>query len=68
MRNAVYGLAIGDALGVPYEFERSDSFCATGMTSGGFYGQPQGAWPDDISMTLATCYSIKQCHSIDIKY
>lgn len=60
LRDAVYGAAIGDALGVPYEFMDRDSFECTGMTSGGAHGQPAGTFSDDTSMMLATCDSIRR--------
>ena len=56
---AVFGLAIGDALGVPYEFEERGTFKCKEMTGGGAHNQPAGTWSDDTSMTLATLKSIK---------
>ena len=34
IKDCIYGLAVGDALGVPFEFRPRDSFNATTMTSG----------------------------------
>lgn len=34
LKDAIFGAAVGDALGVPYEFLPRDSFCCTGMISG----------------------------------
>ena len=60
LRDAVYGLAIGDALGVPYEFKKRGSFECTGMAGGfGAHEQPKGTWSDDTSMTIATQRSIR---------
>ncbi|MBE6029193.1 MAG: ADP-ribosylglycohydrolase [Clostridiales bacterium] len=59
LRNAVYGLAIGDALGVPYEFENRGEFECTGMTGFGTHYQPEGTWSDDTSMTIATAKALK---------
>lgn len=56
---AIFGLAIGDALGVPYEFEKRGSFNCIGMVGKGSHNQPPGTWSDDTSMTLATLKSIK---------
>ena len=56
LEDGIYGLAIGDALGVPYEFsarERISPPC-TDMIGGGTYKQPAGTWSDDTSMVLAT--------------
>lgn len=35
MRSCIYGLAVGDALGVPYEFCERGTFECTGMVDGG---------------------------------
>lgn len=55
---AVYGFAVGDALGVPYEFRDRDAFRCDGMTGHGTHGQPAGTWSDDTSMVLATLDSL----------
>ncbi len=57
--DAIFGLALADALGVPYEFKRRDEFHCTGMTGYGTHFQPAGTWSDDTSMTIATCKSLK---------
>ena len=49
----IYGLAVGDALGVPVEFEERDTYCLTDMIGYGTYHQPPGTWSDDTSLTLA---------------
>lgn len=59
LKDAIYGLAVGDALGVPFEFEERNSFECTDMIGYGTHDQPEGTWSDDTSMTLATCMSIK---------
>lgn len=66
LRNAVYGFAVGDALGVPYEFRQRGTFNCTGMTGFGTYNQPAGTWSDDTSLVLATCDSIREKDRIDI--
>ncbi len=60
--DAIFGLAIGDALGVPYEFMSRGSFTCRDMTGYGTYHQPAGTWSDDTSMTLATLKSLKDHH------
>ena len=67
LRDAVYGAAVGDALGVPYEFCGRDSFECTGMASGGAHGQPAGTFSDDTSMMLATCDSIRVRGRVDAR-
>lgn len=66
LRDCVYGLAVGDALGVPYEFRRRDTFECTGMVGHSTHDQPAGTWSDDTSMTLATCDSIREKGRIDV--
>lgn len=56
-RGALFGLVVGDALGVPAEFQtRAELKTApvTGMTGYGTHNQPPGTWSDDSSMVLAT--------------
>ncbi len=65
LRDCIYGFAIGDALGVPYEFMPRGTFKCTGMIGYGTHGQPAGTWSDDTSMTLATCDSIRELGRID---
>lgn len=53
----VYGLAVGDALGVPVEFcsrKMLDKDPVKGMEAGGTHKQKKGTWSDDTSMVLAT--------------
>lgn len=49
----IYGLVVGDALGVPVEFEKRDTYSITDMVGYGTYNQPPGIWSDDTSLTLA---------------
>ena len=65
LRDCIYGLAVGDALGVPYEFRPRGTFECTDMIGYGTHGQPAGTWSDDTSMTLATCDSIRELGYID---
>lgn len=58
--DTVIGFAIGDALGVPYEFKERGSFTCSDMTGYGAHYQPLGTWSDDTSMTLATLSSLKE--------
>ena len=64
---AILGHAIGDALGVPVEFEsrsvlRQDP--VLGMRGHGTYDVPAGTWSDDTSLTLALLDSL--AHLFDI--
>lgn len=69
-KSGIYGLIIGDAMGVPVEFtSREDRKKApiTDMTGYGTYNQPEGTWSDDSSMVLATLASIRDRGKIDYK-
>lgn len=59
-RGALYGLAIGDALGAAVEFRMPGEFePVTGYRGGGPHGIEAGQWTDDTSMALALADSIK---------
>ena len=60
LRDAVYGAAVGDALGVPFEFKGRESFTCTDMVGYGTHNQPAGTWSDDTSMMLALCDSLRE--------
>lgn len=65
LKGAIYGLAIGDAMGVPVEFKHRGSYKIDKMVGYGTHNQPKGTWSDDTSMTLATCDSIKEIGYVD---
>lgn len=53
----VFGLALGDAVGVPFEFQQRSlikEYDLTKMYGYGTHNQPVGTWSDDTSMVLAT--------------
>lgn len=55
LKGMIYGVAVGDALGVPYEFSTRIQLkvhpCRK-MDGHGTYNQPAGSWSDDTSLTL----------------
>lgn len=56
IKAVMLGHAVGDALGVPVEFESRDKLSkspVTDMIGYGSYPVPAGAWSDDTSMSLA---------------
>jgi ADP-ribosylglycohydrolase len=58
-RGALFGLAIGDALGAAVEFRSPGSFPeVTGYRGGGPHRLKPGEWTDDTSMALALADSI----------
>lgn len=61
IRGLVYGAAVGDALGVPYEFSERGTFRCTDMVGYGTHDVPAGTWSDDTSLILATVDSINHC-------
>lgn len=58
LQSAMYGEAIGDALGVPYEGRARDTFTCITMTGSEAAGIPAGTFSDDTSMALATLDSL----------
>ena len=66
LRDCVYGQAVADALGVPYEFRPRGSFRCTDMVGHGSHDQPAGTWSDDTSMALAICDSYRELGRIDV--
>ncbi len=53
METILLGLAVGDALGVPFEFMKRGTFEAKPLQGGGGHGQPAGTWSDDTALALA---------------
>lgn len=64
--DGIIGFVVGDALGVPVEFKKRDTFLVEKMIGYGTYNQPPGTWSDDSSMTLATLESIGRLGKIDL--
>lgn len=52
IKNILYSGIVGDAIGVPFEFAKRDSYYVDTMESGGTWEQPAGSWSDDTSFTL----------------
>ena len=53
--DALLGVSIGDAVGVPFEFksrEEMEKYPARYMTGFGTHNQPAGTWSDDSSLTF----------------
>ena len=65
LRDAIYGFAVADVLGVPFEFKERGTFICKDMVGFGTWNKEAGTWSDDTSMTLATCKSIKDKGKID---
>jgi len=68
IKDGIIGFIVGDALGVPVEFESRNELQknpVVSMREYGTYNQPKGTWSDDTSMTLATMTSIINKKAID---
>lgn len=66
--NGIMGLVVGDALGMPVQFENRTYLKENpvkGMQGYGTYNMPPGTWSDDSSLALATLASIKEKDDID---
>ncbi len=60
-KDILLGVAVGDALGVPFEFKSRTTIAyhpATDMVGYGTYGQPAGTWSDDSSLTFCLAESL----------
>ncbi len=65
--SALLGVAVGDALGVPYEFKRTyemDANPCKGMVGFGTHNQPSGTWSDDTSLTLCLADALSDGYSL----
>jgi len=65
IHNGILGVVAGDAVGVPAEFKRRDTFEITDMNGYGTYDLPPGSWSDDSSMTLCAVESIGRLGRVD---
>ena len=66
-KNILLGVAVGDALGVPVEFnsrEKLKAFPVTEMTGYGTYNQPAGTWSDDSSLTFCLADSLTKGYDL----
>ncbi|MCU5282945.1 ADP-ribosylglycohydrolase family protein [Bacillus cereus] len=63
--SGLLGFCIGDALGVPVEFQSRDKMNKiTSMTGYGTHNQPPGTWSDDSSLTF--CLTESLIHGYDL--
>ncbi|MDO4634294.1 MAG: ADP-ribosylglycohydrolase family protein [Eubacteriales bacterium] len=68
LKDAIYGLAAGDALGLPVQFRRRDTYYVDKMIGYGTFHMPKGSWSDDTSLAIASCDSIRRCEgSVNLK-
>lgn len=65
---ALFGVAVGDALGVPVEFKSRESISnnpVTDMIGYGTYNLPAGTWSDDSSLTFCLAEALTQNFSLN---
>ena len=68
IKNALLGLAVGDALGVPYEFKKREYFEKNpvgDMNGYGTYNLPPGTWSDDSSMAFCLAEALTHDFNLD---
>lgn len=68
VKAGIYGFVVGDALGVPVEFQHRTSLQnnpVTEMIGYGSHSVPEGTWSDDTSMSLAEMDSIYENNGIN---
>jgi len=65
-KGSLLGLAVGDALGVPLEFQSPGTFePVTDMIGGGMFGLKPGEWTDDTSTALCLAQSLIEKKGFD---
>ena len=60
-KDILFGIAVGDALGVPVEFMSRSTIARNpvkGMLGYGTHNQPPGTWSDDSSLTFCLAESL----------
>ena len=65
--DAIMGVVIGDAIGVPFEFnsrEEMNQYPAKEMIGYGSHNQPPGTWSDDSSLTLCLAESLAKGYDL----
>lgn len=63
IKSALFGVAVGDALGVPVEFNSRQTISknpVTDMIGYGTYNLPAGTWSDDSSLTFCLAEALTQ--------
>jgi len=68
IKSALFGVAIGDALGVPHEFSSQEYILknpVSDMVGYGTYNLPAGTWSDDSSLTFCLAESLCKGYNTD---
>ncbi len=67
IESALFGVAVGDALGVPYEFLSRNQIKespAVDMIGYGTHNQPAGTWSDDSSLTFCLAETLAEGYDL----
>ncbi|WP_267403695.1 MULTISPECIES: ADP-ribosylglycohydrolase family protein [unclassified Chryseobacterium] len=68
VKAGIFGVCIGDALGVPVEFKSRETlkmFPVTEMQEFGSWNQPKGTWSDDSSLTLCIAEELTKGYDLE---
>lgn len=68
VKAGIFGVCIGDALGVPVEFKTREtlkSFPVEDMREFGSWNQPKGTWSDDSSLTLCIAEQLTKGYDLE---
>lgn len=68
VKGGIFGVCVGDALGVPVEFKRREElkrFPVVDMRAFGTHHQPAGTWSDDSALTLCLADCLYKGYSLD---
>ncbi|MET3732623.1 ADP-ribosylglycohydrolase family protein [Moheibacter stercoris] len=69
IKSALFGVAVGDALGVPFEFNSRQTIAknpVTDMTGYDTYNLPAGSWSDDSSLAFCLTEALTQDYNLTI--
>lgn len=69
IKNALFGLAVGDALGVPVEFKSREAIQnnpVTDMVGYGTYNLPAGTWSDDSALAFCLAEALMQDFNLKV--
>lgn len=68
VKAGIFGVCIGDALGVPVEFNKRETlkiFPVENMREYGSWNQPKGTWSDDSSLTLCLAEELTKGYDLE---
>ena len=66
LTGGIWGHLVGDAIGVPYEFQRADQITGVELRGHGTHNQPPGTWSDDGSLMLALLEALATSARFDL--